>query len=368
MSKKRILIIHPSLGSGGAEKIIAFVSNCLIKEYSVTLLLLQKNRRTLPVDANIAVIETECYSTLPIISKQVIRGFKDTNKLISEIKYQVKSVKPDLLICFDLRVLLASRIAMANKSNQILFSERADPYENPRYWQFLLRRIYKKIGYVVFQTKEARNYYGGIVDSKSTVIPNPALSRNLETSSLNIVNRESYIFTAGRFQHRKGFDILIQAFAEMIKFEAKYRLKIYGEGEEKESLNKLVLENGIEDKVEILPPVSGVIEKNNNAELFVLPSRSEGIPNIMIEAMMAEIPCIASDCSPGGAKLLSENGQVCLLANNDDYKSLAEKLVYAARNKSNMENMAKKAKKSLSRFDAEKIAGEWRNVVKEIIG
>ena len=68
-----------------------------------------------------------------------------------------------------------------------------------------------------------------------------------------------------------------------------------------------------------------LLKKTRAARLFVLPSRSEGIPNILIEAMMARIPTVSSDCSPGGARLLTSNGEVGLLAENNNIMSLAEK-------------------------------------------
>lgn len=168
-------------------------------------------------------------------------------------------------------------------------------------------------------------------------------------------------------QYRKGFDLLISAFSEVSSSNPDTKMIIYGSGEEKEKLKRKISELSLDDKITLLPPIPNVIEKNRAARLFVLPSRSEGIPNILIEAMMARIPTVSSDCSPGGARLLTSNGEVGLLAENNNIMSLAEKMEYALSNSPQMEEMAVKAAESIKRFDPAIIAEEWRNVIEKQI-
>lgn len=367
MRKEKILIVHPTLCNGGAEKIIAFLANILSDTYDVYLLLLKEAEITLSIDPKIKLMVSNCYYDNPIISKNLIAGINSVHNMIRKIKAHINNIEPKIVICFDLRVLFAVNFAVGKNSQKILFSERADPFENPKYWQIILKQIYKKIGHIVFQTKEAQNFYGKDIEKKSSIIHNPAISRNFVESSVKIEKRDKIIFSAGRLQYRKGFDLLIRAFAEVSKTYPEHRLRIYGSGEEMVSLKKIVSELNVISKVEFLKPINNVIEENINSELFVLPSRSEGIPNILIEAMLAEIPCVSADCSPGGARLLSDNGKFCLLANNNDNNSLAEKMLYALDNTEYMCQMSDLAKKSLSRFDTGKISEEWKNVIKRFL-
>ena len=361
MQARNILFVHPSLGLGGAEKIIAFLANSFSKENNVYFLTLKETKNTLNLDPKIKVICKPSYSDLPIVGKQMVSGVKALYRMGKIIKNTVSLTSAEILVCFDLRVLLA--VNFVKPHAKILFSERADPYENPKYWQFLLKRFYRKVSYIVFQTNEAREFYGSSILDQSDVIPNPAL---LRTDSYVIRNRESienYIFAAGRLQKRKGFDLLIKAFIGIGDKFPEIRLRIYGDGEEKLSLMEIIRRNGYEDRIEIAPPLNGVIEKNVNARLFVIPSRSEGIPNILIEAMVAGIPSVATYCSPGGAKLISDNGKYCLLASNDDVDSLSQKITFALSNPLIMEDYAVKAKNSMSRFDKELIANKWKSVL-----
>ena len=361
MQDKRILFVHPSLGLGGAEKIIAFLANSFSNEYNVSFLTLKESHETLKLNDNINVICRPSYSEIPIVGKQMVSGLRSLYKMGWIIKDVVKSVAADIVVCFDLRVLLAMNVVRNNA--KILFSERADPYENPKYWQILLKQFYRRVSMIVFQTEEARLFYGNVVKDKSEIIPNPALLRTDANIVRNSACIEEYIFAAGRLQRRKGFDLLIYAFIEIGDKFPDVKLKLYGDGEEMELLLGIIRDHGYEDRIEILPPVNGVIEKNVNARLFVIPSRSEGIPNILIEAMVAGIPSVATDCSPGGAKLISDKGKYCLLARNDDVESLSEKITFALSHPQIMEEYAVKAKSSMNRFDKDLIANSWKSVL-----
>lgn len=364
---KKILLIHRSLGIGGAEKIFAFVSNCLAQKFQVKILLLSDEKPTLYLDKAIEIEMINCYMDLPIIGKKMYTGLKGLFHMSKIILNNIRKYDPEVIVCFDLRIILALGLQKKSISAKLLFSERADPFENSIYWKFILKQLYKKIDYIVFQTKQAREFYGEIVNGKSCVLANPAFSRVGIKTEQNINDRNNIIFAAGRFQSRKGFDLLIKAFARIANTFPTYNLILYGKGEENNNLIKLIDLYKLNNRVIIKNPINGVVEKNKMARLFVIPSRSEGIPNILIEAMMEGIPCVATNCSPGGAKMISDNGKYCLLANNDDVESLAEKMKIALENPKEMEKIALKAKESMIRFDPKTIGEEWINIINILI-
>jgi glycosyltransferase involved in cell wall biosynthesis len=355
-------MVHRSLGVGGAEKIMTFLANKMSSVYTVELLLLEDKDITLKLEPEISLVQKDCYSDKPIIGKDMLSGLSDLRRMTDTIKCEIKEFRPDLVICFDLRILFALYMGRS-QDIKILFSERADPNANPLYWKKLLCHIYKKIDYIVFQTKQAQEFYGKKICKKSCIIPNPAVERNFETGCIVKTEREPYIFAAGRMQYRKGFDILVKAFIKINQQISNYKLVIYGEGDQKPALVELINESGLHERIIIKSPENNVVSNNDQAALFVLPSRSEGIPNILIEAMMEEIPCVACDCSPGGARLLSDNGRYCLLAENDNVDSLAEKIVYALTHERELEDMAVLAHKSMDRFTPDVIMARWLEVI-----
>lgn len=365
--KKKVLLIHRSLGLGGAEKVFAFVANSLSEKYETKVLLLSIAEKTLFLNESISIVIRDCYSNRPIIGKNMLKGLSDLKKMAAVIMEESNLFAADLIICFDLRIILAIGLVRKKIWPKVIFSERADPYENPKYWAIILKYLYRKVDFIVFQTEQARDFYGNTVAKKNEVIPNPAFARIGISQKFDIHKRKPYIFSAGRFQRRKGFDILVTAFSKVCADFPKYSLILYGEGEEEPLIKKKINELGIGDRVILKKSENGVVEKNREATLFVLPSRSEGIPNILIEAMIEEIPSVAADCSPGGAKMLSNNGEYCLLANNNDANSLAEMISEALGNPNRMDRMAQLAKKSLDRFEPSKISKCWVEVVDKVM-
>src|SRR5699024_11391048 len=101
---------------------------------------------------------------------------------------------------------------------------------------------------LIFQTKEAQDYYSKRVKNKSVIIPNP-----LFTDQLIDVNRPSEptkrIISVGRLVDQKNFKMLILAFEDLLNYHPEYILDIFGEGNKREELNDLIKLNNLEDKV-----------------------------------------------------------------------------------------------------------------------
>lgn len=362
---KKVLIIHPSLGIGGAEKIIAYLANGLSNKYFTELLLLRDEPNSLTVTSKVNCYYENVYSNNPIIGRHLINGIKDFKKLINAIEKKINETEPEIVVCFDLRVLLATYIVKKKKKFVLLFSERADPYENAIYWSVLLKHIYKRIDYIVFQTEAARRYYGNIVTGKCSIIANPAFKRNLTVTDIYDY-QNPYIFSAGRLQYRKGFDISIKAFSLIANKFPNIDYLIFGCGEEKEKLERLIAEYNLKDRIHILPPINNVVDINKKAKLFVMPSRSEGIPNILLEAMMEGIPTVAADCSPGGARMLSDNGKYFRIAENNNPKSLANEIEDALINEEKTNSICLDAQKSIFRFEPNVILEKWIEVFEKV--
>ena len=197
-----VLVVHPSLGIGGAEKIIAFVANALCQNYKVRMLLLQEQKQTLSLDSRISIKTTPCYIAQPLFGKRFFPVFKSIKQMGQSIASEIASYHPQLVVCFDLRVLLALYLAGDFKKMNVLFSERADPFANRWYWAIILRFLYRRVKHLVFQTQEAADFYGTAFENKRTIIPNPAFPRTQLVTMP--AEKAPVILAAGRFQYRKG--------------------------------------------------------------------------------------------------------------------------------------------------------------------
>ena len=140
------------------------------------------------------------------------------------------------------------------------------------------------------------------------------------------------LVSAGRLVPLKSFDILLQAIAVVINQGLNdLLLLIAGEGEERIRLERLIQELRLEDCVRLLGLRHDVMALMKASDIFVMPSRYEGVSLAMIEAMACGLPIIASDAR--GLKDCITDEQNGLLFPVDDYKALAERILRLANNK-----------------------------------
>lgn len=129
------------------------------------------------------------------------------------------------------------------------------------------------------------------------------------------------ILAVGRLTAQKAFDVLIEAFAQVRKSHIA-RLLILGEGDDRLMLEALIKRLGLEQDVELPGFVSNPYSYMAHAALFVLSSRWEGLPTVLVEAMSLRTPVIATDC-PSGPREILENGQYGQLVPVNDPDALA---------------------------------------------
>lgn len=130
------------------------------------------------------------------------------------------------------------------------------------------------------------------------------------------------VLAIGRLTDQKAFDVLIRAFS-LVRKKHSVRLLILGEGENRPVLEALVRQLGLEQDVNLMGFVQNPYPYMAHASLFVLPSRWEGLPTVLVEAMYLGMPIIATDC-PGGSREILKDGQFGRLVPVDDSLILAE--------------------------------------------
>ena len=105
----------------------------------------------------------------------------------------------------------------------------------------------------------------------------------------------------------------------------------------------------------------------NQSEIFVLSSDYEGIPNALIEAMSIGMPCVATDCSPGGARMLLEDGKSGKLVGCGKYEELAKEIIYFIENREKEKEYGMYAKESIGRFSYSILMNRWEEYLLKII-
>lgn len=161
-------------------------------------------------------------------------------------------------------------------------------------------KYYRNMDVIVPTTTQAAKseYHRNIPQHKfATVIPN--FARVQPVSTVAKPARIHKIFAAGRFVEKKGFNILLEALAEIKACDINFSLQIAGDGPKFSPLRALSTELGLNDNVQFLGRRNDIPNLIKNADLFVLSSLSDHFPIIILEAMAAGTPIVATRCEEG---------------------------------------------------------------------
>jgi glycosyltransferase involved in cell wall biosynthesis len=137
--------------------------------------------------------------------------------------------------------------------------------------------------------------------------------------------RRSAGYFVGRLTEAKDFGTLIKAFAEVLKVK-DCRLVILGEGEKRRELESLIESLNLVNKISMPGFVDNPYKYMRQASVFVLSSKWEGLPNVLIEAMACGTPLVATDC-PSGPNEILQNGEYGLLVSVGDKDKMAEAIL-----------------------------------------
>lgn len=358
-----ILFITNSIGYGGAEKMMNFVTDTLVSNgNSVTIL----NLNT--VSHEISQHKQHLNSAIEIIS---LESPKKNRHLvfITNICSLVRKKKIDVILAFTMFPDFYAKIASWITGVPSIMSERGDP--NRTFGRGLkdkfMRFVINCSPGAVFQTKEASLFYSKKLQRRGKVIPNPIFKTDKDIPLVPAKSRLKTVVSVGRFQNiQKRMDVMLKAFQVFSISHPEYILKMYGSGE-LEYVKEMACSLGIDDKVRIMGVVQNPMSKIYNDGIFVITSDYEGIPNALLEAMSVGLPVVSTDCSPGGAKLLIRDNENGLLVPRGDYMSVAKALSRFADDVDLMDKCSSNAVKVLDRFAPHRICEMWTEYISSIV-
>lgn len=278
--------------------------------------------------------------------------FGDVHTLITLYKL-IRKERPDVVHIHSSKAgfigSLAARLARCKK---VVFTAHGWPHNESRpEWQRIIFRVLEWFT-ILFATNTiavSHTMYAQapdvLIHKKISVIKNgvDAFSlygkENARTALALSLPPQTFLFgTIAELHKNKGLDILIMAFAEVRKNYPNVKLSILGGGEEKDRLSQLITREKLHDAVFLLGNVPQAKEYLKAFTVFILPSRTEALGYVLLEAGMAKIPCIATRV--GGIPEIIEHKKTGLLVSKEDPRELALALTFALTHKQEMEMYA----------------------------
>ena len=226
-------------------------------------------------------------------------------------------------------------------------------------WMAQLDKKVIQLDQFVVLTHEDATYWNGL--SNLTVIPNPITIEQGAVS--NCTSKQ--VIAVGRYTYQKGFDLLIPAWQIVHEKHPDWTLNIYGGGN-KEDLQPMVDRWGLGSSLKLNGPVSQIRERYQESSIFVLSSRFEGLPLVLMEAMSCGLASVSFTC-PCGPKDIIHDGEDGILCENGNIKALAAGICQLIEDERLRIEMGQKATQSIQRFTIDRIMHQWDELFQEIV-
>lgn len=356
-NQKRLIFYIDAMYLGGANRVMANLANYFsgIVERAILVNDIRPEQGW------------EEYKIEPEVQRLFLQR-KKTNRLtknifrIFDLRRLVKKEKPDVIISFmgppNIRMLIAT-IGLPVKK---IVSVRNDPkFEyGTGVKRVAARMIFSLADGIVFQTKDAADYFPQSIRRKSKIIFNPV---NPKFYDFHWKPGGKEIVVIGRLQPQKNPMNVLRAFEMIFNKTPEYTLDFYGDGELKKELEKYADKVGIAERVNFHGRTEHIEDVLQNAALFVLCSDYEGMPNALMEAMAVGVPVIATDSPCGGSRVLIENENQGILVPCKDSEKLADAMINILSDYTKQKIISKGASERAREFAPEKILYEWEEFI-----
>jgi GalNAc-alpha-(1->4)-GalNAc-alpha-(1->3)-diNAcBac-PP-undecaprenol alpha-1,4-N-acetyl-D-galactosaminyltransferase len=359
----RLTLVIPSLQRGGAERVMCNLANAWAEQgREVTLLTLNKEG---PPAFRLHPSVKRYPLDLPSEPANfLVTGFRHFAR-IRALRRAFRELQPDVIISFIVYANILTLLAAGPLKLPVIVSERADPrlYKIGFLWGVLRRLTYQWADMLVCQTQSSLEWFQKRYKVPACAIPNPvALPAGAEPLPQGRPTRSGNILIAvGRLSYEKGFDLLLNAFARVADRHPAWTLKILGDGPCSPDLVTQCRQLNLTDRVDFPGAISDPFPCLRSADLFVLPSRFEGFPNALCEAMAAGLPPISFDCPSGPAEIIRD-GIDGILVPPQDVDALASALDSLMGDSARRKQLAIRAPEVLSRFSPSNILLLWEEV------
>jgi glycosyltransferase involved in cell wall biosynthesis len=362
----RICCIVSSLGAGGAERVISLLAN----EWAargrdvtiVTLSVAEADAFELDHRVGRLCLDLERESRWPG------QAVKHNALKIRSLRRTVASLEPHVVITFVDTVNVLALLSCTGLGVPVVISERVHPTHNDlgRLWSLLRRLTYPRADALVVQSEAIRAWAEGVVPMRRVhVIPNPVGGKFAAGGRQVRSARRSIVLAVGRLVPQKGFDLLIKAFRVLVTRHREWSLVFIGRGPEEAGLRRLAAELLPEGEVSFIGVVKDLQPYYETASICVVPSRFEGFPNVLVEAMASGCAVIAADC-PGATSEIVQHGINGLLVPPEDVGALAREMERLVRDDNERTRLGARALEVASRFSVDKIADLWEEVISRV--
>lgn len=273
----------------------------------------------------------------------------------------VNAIKPDIMIGFQDGAYLSNRLYTIGMGYPIILAERNAPtrYDHIRSGKYrkLIYQTFRFARRITIQCESYRKHYPAYLRPRIITIPNPVFPA--EPRYLEKKKERKVLLSVGRLEYQKNYGVLIEAFALIAQSHPDWVLRIVGEGTDRDKLQHLIEQKNLTGRVEMPGTNDLIAEEYARASLFCLPSRFEGFPNALAEAMAHGLPCVGFAECAGVSDLIEHGKNGRLAAGNSNPEHLAKELDVLMRDPDLLTKTGKLAMNSVKCYNPGHIYDLW---------
>ena len=362
MAKKVCIVKWILDDSGGGERVAISLANELTKKCEVHLIGITTNQSNLFFKINSQVKYSKFFDHRVRLSKNILKISKMLKKYFIDNEIEVAfgiGISANVFLSLA-GIGIPTKVVLCDHTNSITdnreFSQRVQRYVGTK--------LADKI--ITLTLEDRRNYISkyGISEDKIAYIYN--WKENL-LSNVTYNNESTKLVTVGRFDNQKGYDYLVQVAKKVLSKKSDWTWEIYGSGnqDEVDKIRELIKENDLQDKLFIKG-----LEKNQDLiygdkGIYVMTSRYEGLPLVLLEAQQYNLPIVSFSCPTGPSEIV-ENGINGYLIDCYDIDEMSKRLLELMNDKEIRNRFSSHAKDNVDKFDKNMILNQWIELIKKI--
>ena len=350
MNKKEIIIFMPSINGGGVEKNFFLITNYLSTQFnkvSVISLSREYKNKLKPgikfISINNSLIKylgrrTKFIFCLLLLMKKIF-----FNRNITVFCFQGLAYCTILSKIFFTKIIIRSNSSPSGWSQNLLK-------------KILYRLIYNMADKIIVNSLDFKKELKKKFNLNSQCIYNPLDRKEIIKNSKKKINIKFFkksdfkIISVARFSNQKDHVCLIKSINSLIKKYKNLKVLLVGSGEKKREIKNMINHLKLNKYFKILDFKKNPYPYIKKSDIFILSTKFEGLPNVLLEAITLDKLVISSNCPTGPSEIL-DNGNGGLLFEVGNYKQLSHKIIFALKNKKKCSKKVLFAKKRLDRFD-----------------
>lgn len=362
----KFLIFHQSFSnSAGTERVLYNIAEHLSKDKAndVTLLLCEVSKNLVyGIDKLDIEIDSLGLESIGKGRASLLKYYYSVSKHVNEYFRKIGPDEKVSIICSN--PLLAAIVYFKTKKRsnlKVISCEHFSFHISGKFSRLLRKLFYPKIAVVALTERDRRLIQEQFNPKICVCIPN-AIPFELEKyGGLD----KNTILSIGRYTHQKGFDLLLQAVGEMDRqLFNDWKLLIIGDDFGDRPLMESIINEKELDFVELIPSTPHIISYYKSASFYVMSSRYEGLPMVLLEAMGFGLPLISFDCPTGPSEIVNSNNGV--LVPDGDLKALASAIELFIKDRSILLEKAKGSEEEAIKFNKSNINLLWDSLFKEL--